>query len=67
MRLQIEPSEIFVDLDGVRCRVWNGVAESGEQVFVFVARVAVPNDAGSGIIFDKDLIECPAPRIQKAL
>lgn len=63
MRLQIEPSEIFVEVDNVRCRVWNGVAESGEQVFVFVARVAVPDQDRSSIAFIEELIEMPAPRI----
>jgi hypothetical protein len=41
MRIQIEPSEILVDIDGVTTRVWNGVTEEGVQCFVFVARVAV--------------------------
>jgi hypothetical protein len=40
MRLQVEPSEILVELDGVECRVWNGVTESLEQVFLFVRLVA---------------------------
>lgn len=44
MRLQIEPTEILTELDGVPVRVWNGVSEGGTQCFVFVHRLAVRND-----------------------
>jgi hypothetical protein len=44
MRIQIEPSEIFTKLDGVECRVWNGITDDGTQVFVFVHRLAVRCD-----------------------
>jgi hypothetical protein len=42
MRIQIEPSEIFAVVRGVKCRVWNGVTEDDKQVFVFVAGVSSP-------------------------
>jgi hypothetical protein len=44
MRIQAEPSEIFAEVNGTRCRVWNAVTEDGVQVFLFVCRVAVPSD-----------------------
>jgi hypothetical protein len=44
LRIQIEPSEIFLMVNGVRCRVWNGVTEDDKQVFVFVAALASHED-----------------------
>lgn len=40
MRVQIEPTDVIVDLEGLECRVWNGITDDGNQVFVFVHRVA---------------------------
>jgi hypothetical protein len=40
MRIQMEPSDHIVSVDGVLCRVWNGVTEDDRQVFVFVHRIA---------------------------
>jgi hypothetical protein len=44
MRIQIEPSDIFVDVNGVKCRVWNGITEDDKQVFVFVSSIASVED-----------------------
>jgi hypothetical protein len=30
-------------VDGIECRVWNGVTENDTQCFVFVHRIAVRN------------------------
>lgn len=57
MRIQAEPSEILLTVNGVPCRVWNAVTESGEQIFLFVWKVAVPRDSRDGLIFDQELIE----------
>jgi len=59
MRLQIEPSEMIVDLNGVQVRVWNGISEQGIQVFVFVHRLAVRNDDDLAA-FERELIEVPS-------
>ena len=40
MKVQMEPTNTIVELDGVQCRVWNGVTEDNKQVFVFVHRLA---------------------------
>jgi hypothetical protein len=40
MRVQMVPTDIVTTLDGVECRVWNGVTEDHKQVFVFVHRIA---------------------------
>lgn len=44
MKIQMEPTEHIVAMDGVECRVWNGVTENDIQCFVFVHRIAVRND-----------------------
>lgn len=45
MILQAEPTEIFAELDGVECRVWNAVTEKHTQCFLFVHQIAIPDDA----------------------
>jgi hypothetical protein len=40
MRIQMEPTHMMTTLDGIECRVWNGVTEDDKQVFVFVHRIA---------------------------
>lgn len=42
MKLEIEMSEEFVYVDGFPCRIWNGFADNGVPVRVYVHRVAVP-------------------------
>lgn len=41
IRLQVEPTDIVTEIDGVPVRVWNGIHENGSQIFLFVHRVAV--------------------------
>ncbi len=64
MRLQIEPSEMIVDLNGVQVRVWNGISEQGVQVFVFVHRLAVRNDDDLAA-FERELIDMPSLRVTR--
>jgi hypothetical protein len=40
MRVQAAPTDIFVSVEGSRCRVWNATTEQGEQIFLFVKGVA---------------------------
>jgi hypothetical protein len=61
MRLQIEPSEIMVERDGKKVRVWNGVSENGTQCFVFVAAVAVRE--GWEAEFERELEDYDAPLV----
>lgn len=44
MIIQMEPTAHLVVIDGVECRLWNAVTESGSQCFVFVHRIALPVD-----------------------
>jgi hypothetical protein len=43
MKILMEPTDHVVTVDGVECRVWNGVTEKDTQCFVFVHRIAVRN------------------------
>lgn len=36
MKIQMEPTEHIVKVDGVECRIWNAVTEKGSQLCVFV-------------------------------
>lgn len=65
MRLQIEPTGHIADVDGVQCRIWNGVSESGAGVIVFVATLAVKDDEPPAVIaqFERELLEIGPPRI----
>jgi hypothetical protein len=40
----MEPTEFISEEDGVQTRIWNGVTENDEQVFVFVRYVASRGD-----------------------
>lgn len=44
MRIQIEPTDKIVTLDGIQCRLWNGVTEDGTHVFLLVHRIGVHVD-----------------------
>lgn len=44
MKIQMEPSEHIVLLDGVECRVWNAVTERGTQCFLFIHRIGLRSD-----------------------
>jgi hypothetical protein len=50
VRIQIEPTEILAKLDGVECRVWNGITEDDKQVIVFVHRIASKDDLSGELI-----------------
>ena len=55
MRIQAESTDIICNLEGVEVRVWNAITESGEQLFLFVHRVATRADLGD------ELVSMPAP------
>lgn len=40
MKILMEPTPHILIVDGVECRVWNGVTEDHNQVFVMVHRIA---------------------------
>ena len=63
MKLTIEATERIVQLNGVPARIWKGTTESGVEVHCFVARIAVPEEAGSDAHaeFERELRSCPEP------
>jgi len=55
-------------VDGALCRVWNGVTENGEQVFLFVVRTALPITAASDLkFFDEHGIETGPPKLERVI
>lgn len=61
MRIQIEPTEHFLSVDGVPVRVWNGITEDGNQCFVMVHRIAVRAEDDTSSL-ERELVETPPPR-----
>jgi len=55
MKIQMEPTEHILAMDGVECRVWNGVTENDIQCFVFVHRIAVRNDQDATELFGRSI------------
>lgn len=56
MKLTIRATANMVTLDGVRCRVWEGVTAGGVPCKVFVHRLAVAKDEDTAQ-FDRELSE----------
>lgn len=44
MRIVMTATDVITTLDGVECRLWEGVTANGVRCKVFVHRVAVHND-----------------------
>jgi hypothetical protein len=44
MKLTIEPTNQFVQIDGVRARVWKGKADTGHDVTVHVVELLVSSN-----------------------
>jgi hypothetical protein len=60
VKLSIEMSDELVSVDGVQCRIWNGHADNGVPVRVYVHRVAVP--LGEPMkAFDEELLSKKPP------
>jgi hypothetical protein len=59
LKVQAEATHILLELDGVQVRVWNAITEGGDQVFLFVHRVASRADL-------QELIETPQPATMRA-
>lgn len=62
MRLQIEPTEKIIKVNGTECRAWIGISEKGAHCFVFVASVAVLDESATKTAeFEADLRSLPHP------
>jgi hypothetical protein len=62
MKILMEPTPAFVDIDGAPCRVWKGTTEGGNPVDVFVRCVGSP-DPESQAEFLAALLEIPRPAL----
>ncbi len=56
MQIAIESTDFITRLDGVECRLWEGVTADGVKCKVFVHRVAVHKDQDA-TAFDQELAE----------
>jgi len=50
----------IVELNGIKCRVWEGHTDSGIPMHAYIPRVAVANDQDSSQ-FDRELQACQPP------
>jgi hypothetical protein len=60
MRIQIESTDGVTIVNGVPCRVWNGVTEGGARCTVLVHRLAVAPDQDAAD-FDRELQQTDVP------
>lgn len=61
MQVQIESTTELATLDGVLCRLWNGVTADGVPCLVYVHRIAVRDDRDSSQ-FEKELFAHDPPK-----
>lgn len=59
MQVQIEPTPVFADVQGVRCRIWQGHSDNGAEVFLCVAALCVQELP----YLDRDGNPVPRPRL----
>lgn len=52
----------YRDDDGIMCRVWEGVTESGIKVQCLIPRIA-PDEGSDLSQFERELQECKAPSV----
>ncbi len=55
MKLILEPTDEILDVNGVPCRVWQGVTNGGSRAMAFVAALAVQGDGADLAAVDKRL------------
>lgn len=60
MEISIESTTAIVEVNGIKCRVWEGATASGVKVQCLIVRVAA--DKGEDLSqFERELTECRAP------
>lgn len=65
MRVILEPTDLIVHLNGVRCRIWQGETGRGLQVLAHIALIGVDADADASELL-AELKEVAAPRADVA-
>lgn len=60
MRVHLESTTMTVEINGSRCRIWEGTPDSGIPVHAMIALIGTRSDAHQGE-FQRDLKECKSP------
>lgn len=63
MKIQLESTTKIVNLDGVDCRVWEGVTESGIPVHCFIALIASNSRDQRQFAYELQETRPPSPEI----
>jgi len=61
MKLKIESTNIFTQFNGVNCRLWAGVTDTGIPCKVFIVGIAVANERDQQEFDRNNMKEIPAP------
>ena len=61
MKLEMTATSTLTEIDGVPVRVWKGITARGEEVLVFVHRIAVHKDQDP-TAFEQELEETMPPQ-----
>ena len=65
MKITIESTTRFVQVNGKPCRVWGGTTQNGIKVQCLIPQIAAQGDADQ-TIFQRELEECRAPQQEPA-
>lgn len=63
MKVQLESTTQIVDLNGVKCRVWEGQTSEGVKVHALIPRIAAHKDADLSQ-FERELQEQRPPSVE---
>lgn len=61
MKLIIQNTSKIVELNGIPCRIWEGMTESGIVVHAYIPRVAIDKHELRAHEFEKELKEVCSP------
>lgn len=63
MKIQLESTTKIVALNGIKCRVWEGVTSGGIAIHAFISRVAVKEGQPAAVYeqFERELTEQRKP------
>lgn len=61
MKIIIENTSKIVELNGIPCRIWEGMTESGIKVHCFVTRIAIDENETRTTEFENELSETRKP------
>lgn len=63
MKVQLESTTAIVELNGVKCRVWEGQTSNGVKVHALIPRIAAHKDQDLSE-FERELEEQAAPSLE---